>query len=381
MRRRSNSSEWSRKTFAIMATAAALVLFSAGCGPGEGSGGITTQSDEVVTITDDGGRQVAIPALVGKVFCTSPVGTYLVYTLAPEKLAGWNIIPSKLEQAYIPEEYRPVVGLGGWFGKNTTGNVEEIIKTAPDLVLSVGDIDGSAISDADRVQDLLSIPVVLVESTLATTGDSYRFIGDLLGVEERAEDLAAYSDQVIAKAEQLADQIPESERATIYYAEGAKGLYTDPEGSSHTEVFTLVGARNVADIALDDAFEGYGMSPVSLEQVIAWDPEYIFVASDPEGEMNVYDHITTGGDWDTIEAVEAGNVYQIPHGPFDWLDRPYSIARILGIQWVGDLLYPGLWDIDIRETTKEFYRLFYHYDLSDAQFLELTKNALSSGSE
>jgi iron complex transport system substrate-binding protein len=158
-------------------------------------------------------------------------------------------------------------------------------------------------------------------------------------------------------------------------------LYTDPEGSSHTEVFTLVGARNVADIALDDAFEGYGMSPVSLEQVIAWDPEYIFVASDPEGEMNVYDHITAGGDWGTVEAVETGNVYQIPHGPFDWLDRPYSIARILGIQWVGDLLYPELWDIDIRQTTKEFYRLFYHYDLSDAQFLELTKNALSSGSE
>jgi len=117
---------------------------------------------DAITITDDGGREVAIPTRVDKIFCTNPVGTYLVYTLAPDKLAGWNITPSKLEQAYIPEEYRPVVGLGGWFGKNTTGNVEEIIKAAPDLVLSVGDIDESAISDADRIQDLLNIPVVLV---------------------------------------------------------------------------------------------------------------------------------------------------------------------------------------------------------------------------
>jgi iron complex transport system substrate-binding protein len=378
MRERSISRAWSRKTLVILAMAVALVIPATGCGAGEGSDATTSAVDRVITITDDGGRKVAIPAQVDKVFCSSPVGTYLVYTLAPDRLAGWNIRPSKLEQAYIPEDYRPVVGLGGWFGKNTTGNVEEIIKTGPDLVLSVGDIDESAISDADRIQDLLNIPVVLVESTLATTGDSYRFIGGLLREEQRAEELAEYSDQVIAKAQRLAAQIPEDDRVTIYYAEGAKGLYTDPEGSSHTEVFTLVGARNVAEVALDDAFEGYGMSPVSLEQVIAWDPEYVFVASDPEGEMNVYAHITTGGDWDTVEAVKNGHVYQIPHGPFDWLDRPYSIARILGIQWVGNLLYPEQWDIDIRETTQEFYRLFYHYELSDSQFLELTECALAS---
>jgi len=364
----------------ILAVTTLLVLSPAGCGSNGENDAVTSGGDEAITITDDGGREVAIPTRVDKVFCTSPVGTYLVYTLAPDKLAGWNIKPSKLEQAYIPEEYRPVVGLGGWFGKNTTGNVEEIIKAAPDLVLSVGDIDESAISDADRIQNLLNIPVVLVESTLATTGDCYRFIGGLLGEEERAEQLAEYSDRVIAKAQRLATQIPEGDRVTVYYAEGAKGLYTDPEGSSHTEVFTLVGARNVAEVALDDAFEGYGMSPVSLEQVIAWDPQYVFVASDPEGEMNVYDHITTGGDWDTIEAVKNGHVYQIPHGPFDWLDRPYSIARMLGIQWVGDLLYQEQWDIDIRETTKEFYRLFYHYELSDAQFEELTEHALATDS-
>ena len=380
MKKRCFSSGMGGASLVILAVTTLLVLSPAGCGSNGENDAVTSGGDEAITITDDGGREVAIPTRVDKVFCTSPVGTYLVYTLAPDKLAGWNIKPSKLEQAYIPEEYRPVVGLGGWFGKNTTGNVEEIIKAAPDLVLSVGDIDESAISDADRIQNLLNIPVVLVESTLATTGDCYRFIGGLLGEEERAEQLAEYSDRVIAKAQRLATQIPEGDRVTVYYAEGAKGLYTDPEGSSHTEVFTLVGARNIAEVALDDAFEGYGMSPVSLEQVIAWDPQYVFVASDPEGEMNVYDHITTGGDWDTIEAVKNGHVYQIPHGPFDWLDRPYSIARMLGIQWVGDLLYQEQWDIDIRETTKEFYRLFYHYELSDAQFEELTEHALATDS-
>jgi iron complex transport system substrate-binding protein len=138
-------------------------------------------------------------------------------------------------------------------------------------------------------------------------------------------------------------------------------------------VFTLVGARNVADVELQ---QGYGMSPVSLEQVIAWDPEVIFVASDPAGETNVHEQITTGADWATIQAVKESRVYVIPHGPFDWVDRPYSIGRILGIPWVGNLLYPGLYDFDMQAKTKHFYRLFYHFDLSDAQLQELMAHAM-----
>jgi iron complex transport system substrate-binding protein len=359
---------------AARALALLLIVFALFAAAACSSGGTDISTGSERTITDDGGRQVTVPTQVDKVFCTSPLGTYMVYTLAPEKLAGWNTKPSELEKAYIPENYRPTVGLGGWYGKNTTGNVEEIIKIGPDLILSIGDMDAANISDADRVQDLLNIPVVMVDASLVKSGDAYAFVGDLIGEQEHAEELARYSDAVIAKAQQIVAQIPEDERVTIYYAEGAKGLYTDPEGSTHTEVFTLVGAHNVADVEMQ---EGYGMSPVSLEQVIAWDPEFVFVASDPAGEMNVYEQITTGGDWNTIQAVEDGHVYQIPHGPFDWLDRPYSIARLLGIQWVGDLVYPELWDIDIKETTKEFYRLFYHCELSDAQLEGLMQHAVA----
>ena len=166
-----------------------------------------------ITITDDGGRQVTIPAQVDKVFCTSPLGTYLVYTLAPEKLAGWNITPTELEQEYIPEEYRPTVGLGGWFGKNTTGNVEEIIKRGPDLVLSIGDMD-----EAD---DLRRRPH---PGTAQHPGGAGRLhsgrrpatptasSASCWANEERAEELAEYSDEVIAKAQE--NSAPRSPRTT-----------------------------------------------------------------------------------------------------------------------------------------------------------------------
>jgi iron complex transport system substrate-binding protein len=360
---------------AVLCAVALLSLSVVACGSDGGPSDVTSTSagEEVVTITDHAGRQMTIPARIDKVFCTGPTGTNLVYTLAPELLVGWNITPTEQEKEYIPAEYRGMVGLGGWYGKNTTGNVEEIIKVAPDVVLSIGTIDEGSISDAERVQGLLNIPVVLVDSTLTKTGDAYRFVGKLLGLEEGAEELADYSDEVIRQAQENTAKLSEQDRVSLYYAEGGKGLHTDPEGSNHTEVFTLVGARNVADVELQ---QGYGMSPVSLEQVIAWDPEVILVASDPAGETDVYGQITTGADWATIEAVKTGQVYAIPHGPFDWVDRPYSIGRLLGIPWVGNLLYPDLYDFDMEAKVKEFYRLFYHLDLTDAQLQKLMEHAV-----
>jgi len=363
---------------AVAAGVCVLGLLSFGlvaCGSDEANPEASKDTTAKTTrdVTDHAGRVVSVPAQIDKVFCTGPTGTALVYTLAPELLVGWNITPTEQEKEYIPAEYRSMVGLGGWYGKNTTGNVEEIIKLGPDVVLSIGDIDEAAVSDADRVQGLLGVPVIMIDSELTKTGDAYRFAGDILGRQDRAVELAEYSDEVIRQAQENTAKLAQDDRLSLYYAEGGKGLHTDPEGSNHTEVFTLVGARNVADVELQ---QGYGMSPVSLEQVIAWDPEVIVVASDPSGETDVYGQITSGDDWATIQAVETGQVYAIPHGPFDWIDRPYSIGRILGIPWMGNLLYPELYDFDMKAKVKEFYRLFYHFDLTDAQLDELMVHAV-----
>lgn len=345
---------------------------SAPVAPADSSG---SQSEvalgETVSITDQVGRVVEIPASIKTVFCTSPMGTNLLYTLAPEVLVGWNITPTALEKEFIPEKYRQVVGLGGWFGKNTTGNVEEIIKRDPDVILDLGSLDEAEISEADRIQGLVNIPVVVVDGSLAESGNALRYIGRLLGVEERAEELAAYCDEVLAEAQANTARLADADRIRVYYAEGLEGLNTDPEGSSHTEVLELVGGANVAQVEMSS----YGMSPVSFEQVLVWDPDVILVASDPAEESNVYEQITTGSRWAGISAAKTGRVYQIPRGPFDWFDRPPSIGRILGVKWLGNLLYPELYPCDIEAEVRDFYRLFFHIDLTDAQLERLLARA------
>jgi iron complex transport system substrate-binding protein len=381
-------------TLAAIAAAVVAGLPATGCsadqvttttaGPTTTAGAATTATGQststtadtrpLVSFTDQAGRSVSISNPIKTVFCTSPIGSNLVYTLAPDMLIGWNIKPTALEKEYIPEKYRSVVGLGGWYGKNTTGNVEEIIKRHPDVILSLGTLDDAARSDADRVQGLLNIPVIMVEATLPHTAECYRYLGKLLGREDRAEQLAAYADGIILEAASNTAKIPETDRVTVYYAEGAKGLNSDPEGSEHTEVLTLVGAKNAADVAMPA--EHGDAAPVSLESVIGWNPQVILVASDPTQESNVHEQITTGSNWTSITAVKNKQVYQIPRGPFDWFDRPPSIGRLLGVRWVGGLLYPDLYKYDMKAETTKFYKLFYDWDLTDTQFNELIKNSL-----
>jgi iron complex transport system substrate-binding protein len=37
---------------------------------------------------------------------------------------------------------------------------------------------------------------------------------------------------------------------------------------------------------------------------------------------------------------------------------------ILGIWWLGNLLYPELYDYDMVQVAQEIYKLFWNYDLS-----------------
>ena len=68
-------------------------------------------------------------------------------------------------------------------------------------------------------------------------------------------------------------------------------------------------------------------------------------------------------------------MYAIPGGPFNWFERPPSVNQILGLKWLGNLLYPEVYHYDIVEETRVFYKKFYHYALTDAELTYLLKDA------
>jgi iron complex transport system substrate-binding protein len=322
-----------------------------------------------ITIVDMVGRTVTIPVNIQKIVATSPPMTSMIYVLAPEKLGGMNYNWTEEELKYVPDEYKTLAIVGGWFGRQD-GNYEEIIAISPDLVIegAMGDTDRSIVNE--RQEKFGTIPVVGVRDTsnVSSIDSSIEFMGKLLGTEDKASKLIEFRNNYYSKVENVVNSLSDEDKKRVYYAEGEEGLQTDPSGTYHSQLIDVCGGINVADVPVQ---EGVGQVEVSMEQVIKWNPE-IIITTDSKFYQNVYNN----SKWADIEAVKNKQVYLSPSSPFKWFDRPPGVNVIIGIPWTAKIIYPEKFtDISLKTLTKEFYSEFYHYNLNDDEVLSLLKNS------
>ncbi|MBP2654140.1 MAG: periplasmic binding protein [Firmicutes bacterium] len=324
-------------------------------------------------ITDMAGRNVVLSQQIKKVYPTSPVEAVMLYTIDPELLAGWSYHMASDQSGYILPPYRKLPVLG-WIERGSTGNVEEIIKMKPDMILMVTVINSQNRKYADELQSLTKIPVVMLDQEITKMEQSYLVAGKALNHEARTAELAAYCRETIGMIEEKRVALAGRNPVTVYYAEGRGGLETEPRGSWHAEIIDFVGGLNVADPGLPSSGT-IGRSPVSLEQVLAWNPEVVLIDYFRDGESSSYPAIMGDKSWQDIRAVRDRKIYEIPTGPFNWFDRPPAVSRLIGIRWVANLLYPDVYTFEFREEVKRFYSLFYHYQLSEDELDELAKRS------
>ncbi len=319
----------------------------------------------LVTVTDGAGRTLQVSAQIERAYVTSPVGAVLLYTLAPDRLVGWNYKLGAAERHFLLRSVHDLPALGGWFGENGQGNRETLLAARPDVILSIGYNDPTSIDFAERLQRQIGIPVYVASGRMRDIAATYELIGGLLGVPERAKLLADYARRSFAEAKALADSVPPAERPTVYYAEGLRGLQTDSKGSMHTEPLDYLGIENVAALVETSSF---GRVSVSLDQIIAWKPQVIIACPEKTRPDGSWAPEWLGDpSWRQVPAVAANRVYLIPGAPFNWFDRPPSASRVLGVKWLLWVLYPDRVQFDMVAETREFYRLFYWYEMSEAE--------------
>ncbi len=328
-----------------------------------------TASPATRTIVDDLGRTVEIPADVKKALCCGPVECLLIYMLAPAKLGGWTMTPSG---EYYDQSYSGLLDIGGWYGKKT-GNYETFISLEPDIIF-FNDADCTTITIDDAQENFGSIPVVNINTwdTYDAVPEAVEFMGEIIDAGEQAQKLNSFYNGAVDYVTSILAGIPEEERVTVYYAEGKEGLYTDPAGSQHTELIQFCGGINIADV---EDMGGYGMTGVSMEQILIWNPDIIIVGRGAEAV--VYNTILTSEEWSTVKAVQESMVYLRPNNPFSWFDNPCGMNEIIGMYWMIKTLYPAQTaDLDLKAKVMEFYSDFYHYDLTDEEYAQLTMNAI-----
>lgn len=305
------------------------------------------------TVTDATGRALQIPAMVTRVLPAGPPAAILLYTLAPELLLGWPRANRAEECAFLLPDICTRPEVGRLTGRGNTANLEAVLALKPDLILDVGSTAPTFVSLAARVQDQTKIPYALLDGRLDAAAATYRLLGAL--THRDAEPLAAYAEQTLVTVHARVNRIPENERPRVYYGRGPRGLETGLGGSINVETLEFLGARNVA------AEQKGGLAVVSIEQVLAWNPQ-IIITIDRDFAANV------GSDpqWATVKAVRRGRVHLSPKLPFGWVDFPPSVNRLIGLWWLAKILYPEHFPEDLRELTRDFYAKFYHVTPSDA---------------
>lgn len=318
---------------------------------------------------DSCGRSVEIPETLTRIAPSGQVAQMMIYAVNPDALIGWGDELSDTAMRYIDERYQTLPVFGQFYGKNVSLNMEALIAANPEVIIDMGNMKSTHAEDMNSIQEQTGIPTIFIQADADTYADAMKTLGELMGQVEQGNALGAYITETFDYAEDKRAELNEDDIVGVYFGTGESGLDANAAGSIHATVIDTVGARNVT--VVEEVSSKGGGNTINMERLYELNPDVIILMPDGAYENALNDPL-----WQELEAVQNGNCYEVPTGPFNFMANPPSINAIIGIRWLGCLIYPELYDMDMVEEAKRFYELFWHYDLSEDEARELMKNSI-----
>ena len=340
---------------------------------------------ETRTVVDVWNREVEIPYEVNSIVCLGSMGPrFAAYLDVVDMMVGAEDMD--IEKMSVRFDYSPVyheqlktlpsVGPGGGSGENN-GYAEAIIQAQPDVIIA-----GFNEDDCNELQAQTGIPVVSIRYRTKGFIDegfyrSMRVFAEVVGAQERCEEVLSYVDACKADLNDRTKDVPDEDKPRAYT--GAV-TFNGRHGFAFTYVnfpaFTAVNALNVADVLLEErtgeaaaeaaasgkAYIGNDGFEVDLEQIIAWDPDIIFL--DP-GNMDLVndEYANNPGFFDSLRAIQEGQVYTMPSTN---AAGPNVTYLLINAYYAGTILYPEQFaDINLEEKAGEIMELMLGEDFFD----------------
>lgn len=319
------------------------------------------------TFTDSLGREVTLPSKLSKIAISGPLAQIVVFAIAPEMMVGVANDWGEEAKGLIPDEYYTLPKLGQLYGGKGELNLETLLQSGAEVVIDVGEQKGSMTDDLNALQEQTGIPFVHIDCYTGHMGDTYRTLGALLGKETEGNALGEYCDMVYSRTNKIAESV---EKANLLYCLGDKGQNVIAQGSYHAEVIDLL-SNNLA-VVESPSSKGTG-NEVDMEQILKWNPDVILFAPG-----SVYATVGEDSAWQGVTAIKEGRYYEVPNGPYNWMGFPPSVQRMLGMMWMAKLLYPETVDYDLQAEVTEYFKLFYHTDLTDDAYNALVANSVGA---
>jgi iron complex transport system substrate-binding protein len=319
-------------------------------------------------ITDQIGRQVTLPDEVDRVVVLQhQTLNLLVQMNASDKIVGvmanWK---QQLGDGYA--RLAPELNQKAALGDLTHVDPEKLVALKPQVVFVTNYAPQEMI---DKISSL-GIPVVAISlrhdapgektrlnPTMADEEKAYNLglregialIGEIVNKPAEAKALIAATDAGRRLVSDRLKDLPAEQRVRAYMANPE--LTTYGSGKYTGLMMAHAGAMNVAAATIQ------GFKTVAMEQVIAWDPQVIFVQ---DRYPSVVNEIKTSPQWQTIDAVKNQRVYLMPDYAKAW-GYPMPEAMGVGELWMAKKLYPEKFkDVDVRKVANDWYQRFYRTD-------------------
>jgi len=353
---------------AILALCFMLTLANAAC---------AENAVETRIVTDIWNREVEIPAEVNSIICLGSMAPrFAAYLDVVDMMVGSedaDINGTSVRYDYSPVYHEqlknlPSMGPGGGSGENN-GYAEAIILAQPDVIIAGFNEDA-----CEELENQTGIPVVSVRYRTQGFIDegfhrAMRVFAEVVGAQERCEEVLAYIEECRADLNARTRDIPDEDKLRAYT--GAV-TFNGRHGFAFTYVnfppFTAINASNVADVFLQErtgeaaeqakaegkAYIGNDGFEVDLEQIIAWDPDIIFL--DP-GNMDLVndEYANNPGFFDTLRAIREGKVYTMPSTNSAGPNVSYLL---INAYYAGITLFPEQFsDISLEEKAGEILEL------------------------
>ena len=228
-------------------------------------------------------------------------------------------------------------------------DLEGCIALNPDLVILPAKLKNAA-----ETLEQLGIPVLLVNPESGEQLEQMiALLGQATGTQERAEELLSF---IAGQRENLETLLAEAEKPRVYLAGNSALLSTAGANMYQSDLMVLAGGENVA-AELSDTY----WAEISYEQLLAWNPEYIVLASDASYTV---EEVLADPNLADCTAVKNGNVLQLPGDAEAW-DSPVP-SGILGSVWLAARLHGDLLPEDqAEEIIASFYETFYGFSYGE----------------
>jgi iron complex transport system substrate-binding protein len=324
--------------------------------------------EENRTFVDDVGREITLPVTIDAVSPSGPLAQIVLYSLDQDLFVSVSSEFTDAQATYIDPRLLTLPVTGQFYGsKASTMNPESIMELNRqlniDVVLDIGEAKKTMKADLDDIQAKTNVPFAFItQNKLEDIPGSYVKLGELLSRPERGQELSDYVSALLAEFDSGMKKVGDNKKSLIYVtAIDGNSVSMVGSGSYHAEVIDYL-ANNLAKPAASSSGTGDGYT---MEDILQMDPDYIIVGY-TDGHA-YYNEIMTKPMWQSLSAVKEGNVYEAPYGPYNWMGGPPSVQRLLSMIWLGNLMYPDVFDYTIDDRVKEFYSLFFRYDLTDAE--------------